>query len=905
MSKRLFLIDGSALAYRSYFAFGKKTLTNSKGVNTSAIFGFTSTIMKILEEEKPDYIGVVFDSHKPTFRHIKYKEYKATREKMPQELVEQLSAIEEIVKAFNIPFIIKEGFEADDIIGTLVVKASKADFESFIVSGDKDFMQLISPNIKMYNLKKGEKEIIDEEEVFKKFGIKPDKIPDIFALTGDTSDNIPGVLGIGEKRAVELINKYSSLENIFQNIDKIPLSSIRENIKKYKEEAILSKELATIDKNVPLDINFEELQVKKPDYKKLLILFKQFEFESLIKKLSIEQEDERNYIIIKNIKEFNELINQLKNSSQFVFDIESTSINPLEAEIVGISFAIKEKEAFYLPLITNDNLFEESNLKEDINYFLDQLKPIFLNENIKKGGQNIKYDILVLSNYGIDVKGIEFDTMVESYLIDPTTRQHNLDFLSIKYLDIKKIPIEDLIKSGKQAKSMREVSIFEVGRYSCEDSDITLRLHNIFLPKLIELNLFSIYKDVEIPLINVLAKMEKAGISIDPSVLQDLSKFLSSQIDIIVDKIYKLAGEEFNINSPKQLAYILYDKLELHKKIGKKQPKKTATGYSTDVSALEKLAQIPEADIVREILEYRTLAKLKNTYADTLPQLINPKTKRIHTSFNQTITATGRLSSSNPNLQNIPIKTELGKVIRKAFIPKDPKNSVIMSADYSQIELRILAHLCNDSELIKTFLEGKDIHKTTASKIFGISEEEVTSEMRNRAKAINFGIIYGMGPQRLAQETKISLNEAENFIKNYFEKYPSIKEYIDRQIKIAKEQGFVTTILGRRRNIEGIESNNPRLKVEAEHIAINTPIQGSAADMIKVAMINIDKKMQELKLESKMILQVHDELVFEVLLDEIEILKKLVTYEMENAIPLKVPLKVEVGIGKNWLEAHQ
>ena len=896
-----YIVDGTAIAYRSYFAFIKNPLINSRGLNTGAIYGFTTVLMKLLRETKPDFLACVFDSKEPTFRHKKFKEYKATREKMPDDMIEQLPYIERIVKGFNVPYLIYPTVEADDIIATLVDKNSEKDLNIFIVSGDKDLMQLVSERIKLFTPKKGgDSEIIDTDAVIKKFGVPPRKMIDLLSLMGDSSDNIPGVPGIGEKTALKLIQQFGTLDDILSNPDKIESKKISDSIKANKNLALLSRELIELEKNVPINNRVEDFKPGKPDEIALSDLFKELEFHSLLEKFEFHEEREersKKYVTITTNELLDDLIKRLKSSDRFVFDTETTGLNPIDSKLVGISFSFEETEAFYLPFLQ-----AEDDEKSPLHFknLIEILKPILEDPKISKGGHNLKFDILVMKNCGVDVRGISFDTMIESYLLDPSARQHNLDLVSLKNLNYKKIPTESLIGKGKDQITMDQVEIAKVAEYSCEDSDITMRLHNFFTPKIKEFGLIKLYETVEIPLVKVLASMEWEGVKIDVELLKKLSEDVEKKLNQIQKEIVNEAGEEFNINSPKQLGNILFEKLKINQVLGIKRVKKTKTGYSTDSAVLESLSAHP---IVNKILEYRNLSKLRSTYLDALPEIVNSKTGRVHTSFNQTITATGRLSSSNPNLQNIPIRTDEGKKIRRAFIPRE-KNWSIVSADYSQIELRILAHLSKDENFINAFKEGADVHRRTAATIFGVDDDKVDAELRFRAKAINFGIIYGMGPQRLARDTKISFEEAQNFINSYFENYPGIRKFIDEQIKFARDNGFVLTLLGRRRAIPDILSNNPGLKINAEHIAVNTPIQGSAADLIKIAMINIQNRIASKNLSSKMILQVHDELVFEAPDDEIIELEKIVTKEMEEAIKLDVPIRVDIKHGKSWYETH-
>ncbi len=893
--KRLFLIDGSALAYRSYFAFIRNPLINSKGENTSAPFGFTNSMMKILREENPDYIAMVFDTKAPTFRHEIFKEYKSTRAKMPEEMESQLPRIREVIEGMNIPVVEMDGFEADDLMGTIAKKAKKMGMEVVLVTGDKDFTQLVDEDIKILNPRRSGEQIetIDHHNVREKFGVPPDKVTDVMGLMGDTSDNVPGVPGIGEKTAKELIQKFGTLEKVLANADKVKRKNVRNNLKEHADIARLSKKLVTIDINVPYKFNLEEFKTKGFDLPKLKEIFKELEFSAFLKEITPEEtKEEVNYKLISNEKEFSELLEKLKEKKEFCLDTETTSLSPVEAQLVGISLCFKKGEAYYIPLGHREN--EDKNLNLDV--VIKGLKDLLEDEKIKKIGQNLKYDLEILEQYQIDLRGITFDTMIASYVSNPSEYQHNLDYLALKFLDHKMIPITDLIGSGKKQKSFAEVPIMDATVYSCEDADFTLRLKEIFQPKLKELKLENLFYEVELPLIGVLAEMELNGVCIDTEYLKEMSNSMQKELTKLEKEIFSIAGKEFNVNSPQQLSQILFEDLKLPPV--KKTEKKTA--LSTDWGVLETLAKIHP--LPKILLDFRQLSKLKSTYVDALPRLISPKTKRIHTSFNQTVTATGRLSSSDPNLQNIPIRTEMGKKIRKAFIPPSD-DFVILSADYSQIEPRILAHFSEDETLTNSFLKGEDIHKRTASEVFGVPISKVTDEQRRLAKTTNFSIMYGVSAYGLSQSTDMTPQEAAAFIEVYFKRYPRVKEYLDSSIERAKESGYATTLLGRRRYIPEINSSNRQKREFAERVAINTPIQGTAADLIKVVMIEIAKEFKMKNIKSKMILQVHDELVFEVHKDELDWIKEIVKDRMENTIELNVPIIVDMKIGKNWLEA--
>jgi DNA polymerase-1 len=892
--KRLFLIDGSAIAYRSYYAFIRNPLINSKGENTSAAFGFTNSMMKILREEKPDYIAMVFDTKAPTFRHELFKDYKSTRAKMPEEMVTQLPRIREVVEGMNLPVIEMDGYEADDVMGTLAVQAKKRELEVVLVTGDKDFLQLVNEDIKVLNPRKSgeEIELIDQNNVANKFGVPAEKVTDVLGLMGDASDNVPGVPGIGEKTAVELVKKFGNLENVLANADKVARKNIRNNLKMHSEIARLSKKLVTIDTSVPYELDLKKFERKEFDLPKLKEVFKELEFTTFLKEITKEEtKEKRRYAWVKNESEFKDFLDDLKKQKEIVLDTETTSLNPVEAELVGLSFCFKKGEAFYLPLG-----HEEKKDNLDLKVVLNGLKKILEDERIKKVGQNLKFDLEVLRQNEIDLKGIDFDTMIASYLLNPSEHQHNLGYLALKYLDHKMIPISDLIGTGKKQKSFASVKVPDACEYSCEDVDYTLRLKEIFQPELKEKALEKLFYEVELPLVEVLAEMELVGVCVDMDYLKNMSRSVQEDLNRLIGEIYALAGREFNINSTQQLSQVLFDHLKLPPM--RKTEKKTA--LSTDFGVLEELAKIHP--LPKLLLDYRQLSKLKSTYIDALPELISKKTGRIHTSFNQTVTATGRLSSSDPNLQNIPIRTELGKKIRKAFIPQS-KDFLILSCDYSQIEPRILAHFSEDKTLMTSFINDEDIHQRTASEVFGVPLSKVTPEQRRLAKTTNFSIMYGVSAYGLSQSTDMTPQEAQAFIDVYFKRYPKVKKYLEESINKAREMGYALTLFGRRRFIPEIESSNRRKREFAERVAINTPIQGSAADLIKIVMIEIFKELKKRKTKTEMILQVHDELVFEVFKEELNWVKEMVKDKMENTVKLKVPIKVDMKVGENWLEA--
>ncbi|MDP2911738.1 MAG: DNA polymerase I, partial [Candidatus Omnitrophota bacterium] len=864
-----------------------------RGQPTNAVYGFILMLRKLMEKEKPGYLGCAFDLKGPTFRHKQFEDYKIHRKPMPDDLISQMSIIKEVISAYNIPVFEKQGFEADDILATIAKNASSQGIDVYIVTGDKDMLQIVDDHIRVYSTHK-DGLIYDNETVKERFsGLGPESITDFIALAGDATDNIPGVTGIGEKTAIELIKEFGSLDNLYANLDKIKSESNRNMLSEQEQSARMSKELACVDKAVPIDIDVNEMRIKEPDQERLLNLFKELEFKNFAREIASSDSDihkEARYKTIANLEDFKDFMAELREQKEFVLDTETTSAEPLRAELVGISFCWKEGKAYYLVLGSGLGA-QGINLKNS----LKELKAILEDEKIKKIGQNIKYDKLVLSNYGIDLKGISFDTMVASYLLNPSRMSHGLDDLAFEYLDHKMTAIEELLGTGKKRITMDMVDAEKVSMYSCGDSDVTLRLKNIFEKELLKKELEKLFNDIELPLVEVLSRIEKNGIKIDVEFLKEASIEMDKELSGLIKDIYRIAGSEFNINSPKQLSHILFEKL------GLPVVKKTKTGASTDVEVLEKLSSLH--GLPKELLRYRELSKLKSTYVDALPELVNKKTGRVHTSFNQTVTATGRLSSSNPNLQNIPVKTEEGRRIRKAFVGE--KGNFIVSADYSQIELRILAHLSKDPELIAAFERDSDVHSHTASLIFGVKEPDVTPEMRSNAKTVNFGIIYGISAFGLSRGLNIDPASAQQFIDSYFERYPRVKLYMEEKIEEARSCGYVTTLFNRRRYIPEIQTGGMREQQQAERIAINTPVQGSAADLIKIAMINIYRKMEKRKFKSLMVSQVHDELVFEVPEDELDEMKDFIKEEMEGAVKLLVPVKVSVQCGKNWLEMEE
>ncbi|WP_313189839.1 DNA polymerase I [Sphingobacterium sp.] len=934
--KKLFLLDGMALIYRAYFALSKTPRITSYGLNTGAIMGFTNTLLDVVNNQKPSHIAVVFDTAAPTNRHLEFEAYKAQREKMPEDLAASIPYIYRLIEGFNIPIITMDGFEADDIIGTLAKKGEKKDYKVYCMTPDKDFGQLVSDNIFIYKPARmgNGAETLGVPEILEKWEINNvHEVIDILGLWGDAVDNIPGIPGIGEKTAKKLIQEFGSIENLIQNTDKLK-GKLKENVENFSEQGLISKKLATILLDVPVELDEKALELEKPNKDLLEPLFVELEFRTLGKRVfgddfsmvensapkagqmdlfavhndanlegskgnqSVEivenpvftnlQNTAHQYILVDSEEKQKELALQLAKEEAFCFDTETTGLDALQAELVGISFSTKAYEGYYIPVSA-----DQDEAQKTVNIF----KEIFENEGIKKIGQNLKYDILLLSRYAVDVKGEFFDTMLAHYLIDPDTR-HNMDYLSETYLNYTPVSITDLIGSkGKNQGNMRDVDVELVKEYASEDADITLQLKNKLAPLLEETSTIALAQKVEFPLLKVLAEVERNGVKVDVDTLQQFSKEIERDVKVLEQQIYEKAGVTFNIASPKQLGEVLFDKLQLDPKA-----KKTKTGqYKTGEDVLLALAN--KSDIVQDILDFRQLQKLKSTYVDALPNLINPNTGLIHTSYNQAVAATGRLSSTNPNLQNIPIRTERGREVRKAFISRN-ENWTLLSADYSQIELRIMAELSQDVNMLEAFKQGLDIHKATAARVYSVSLEEVNSDMRRNAKAVNFGIIYGQSAFGLSQNLGISRKEAAEIIDQYFTQYTGIRKYMGEVIEFAKENGYVETILKRRRYLRDINSANMTVRGFAERNAINAPIQGSAADLIKIAMINIQKDIAERGLEGKMIMQVHDELVFDVPNHEISEFKSIIENRMKNAIEMQVPIEIEIGEGRNWLEAH-
>ncbi len=890
-SKKIFLIDGSAFLYRAFHAI--RSLSTSKGHPTNATFGFTRILLKLLKDNSPEYAVVMFDVKGPTFRHKLYDQYKANRPPMPEELAVQIPDIKRVIEALNIPIIEKLGFEADDLVGTYSKLAQEKGFDVVMVTGDKDFIQLITEKCTLWDPMKDT--LSDMNKIKEDMGINPLQFIDVLGLAGDTSDNIPGAKGVGPKTAIKLIAEFGSIKNLYENLDSIKSrKKLYENILFDKDKVLLSRDLATIDLLVPVKKPIEDFKLEPFDRKKAFELFQEFEFKILAAEFAQKADKtEKIYKLITTIKELEKLAHVLENKQIFAIDTETTSKHPTKADLVGISFSFRENQGFYIPI--SHKGFEECEQpsKEEI---LRIFKPLLENPDIKKVGQNIKYDYIVLSRFGITMEGIAFDTMIASYLLNPSVRGHSLDKIAMDLFGYKTISYEEITGKGKSQINFQDVPISQAVDYACEDADITFMAYLEFKKQIKDKGFLSLMETIEVPLIRVLADMEIQGIKVDTDVLKKLSITFDIELKNLEKEIYSLAGEEFNINSSQQLGVILFEKLNL--KTQKKTKKKT--GYSTDVEVLTKLA--PSHELPEKLLRYRTLGKLKSTYVDSLQKLINKESGRIHTSFNQTITVTGRLSSSKPNLQNIPIRKKEGKKIREAFIPKE--GHTLISADYSQIELRVLAHCAEDKILIEAFNNGEDIHTRTALEIFQVLPQFVTEDLRSQAKTINFGIVYGMSGFRLANDLSISRKMAQAYIDNYFKRYCGVKKFIDTTIEDTKKTCEVQTIFGRKRRLDDINSSNANLRNFAQRAAVNTPIQGSAADLIKLAMIKMDAALRKNKLASKMLLSVHDEIIFETPFEEKDQLIELAKTVMENVHPLKVPLEVNFGSGENWAVAH-
>jgi DNA polymerase I len=886
----LYLIDGSAYIYRAYHAV--RGLSNSSGLATNATFGFTRMLIKLMQDRAPRYVAMFFDAKGPTFRHERFASYKANRPPMPDDLVQQLPWIRKVTEAFNIPVYEQSGYEADDLIGTLARRAEKNGFRVVMVTGDKDFMQLVSERCTIWDPMKDK--IIDPAVIREAFDLEARQMIDVMGLSGDTADNIPGVPGIGQKTAVKLIQTFGSMDGVYDGIETITAKKQKEKLLQFKDQALLSRELVTIDRNAPVAFDPVDLKTKSPDDEALTRLFAELEFRQLQQEYAPQGEPvERRYAAIMDENALEELVGRLERADRFALDTETTSQDPMQARLVGLSFSMAPAEAFYIP-VAHNYLGAPPQLSRDA--VLARLRPVLADPTIEKIGQNIKYDWMVLRRHGADLAGVDFDTMVASYLIDPGKRAHGLDQIALDFLGHKNISYAEVAGKGKAAVTFDQVTIDKAIPYACEDADITLAAHDVFVPLLQESGLTDLMKQVEMPLLPVLMGMEMTGVCVDRDRLHDLSKSFAGQLDTLEREIHDLAGETFNINSSQQLGHILFEKLNLP--VQKKTKKKT--GYSTDVEVLTTLARSHELPAL--VLRHRTLAKLKSTYADALLDMIHAETGRIHTSFNQTVAATGRLSSSNPNLQNIPIRTEEGREIRKAFVPR--QGWTFLSADYSQIELRILAHCSEDPILIQAFKDDEDIHTRTAAEVFQVFPQMINDDLRRQAKAINFGIIYGMSAYGLARELEISNKMAQTYIDHYFARYHGVKAFIDKTIETAHETRQTSTLLGRIRKLPDIASTNRNVRQFAERTAINTPIQGTAADLIKLAMINVDRALRKKNMKTAMLLSVHDEMIFEVPPDECDEANDLVRKEMETVWDLAVPLKVNLACGQNWAEAH-
>ena len=922
--EKLFLLDAYALIYRAYYAFIKNPRINSKGFNTSAIMGFVNTLEDVLKKEQPTHIGIAFDPAGPTFRHEAYQQYKAQREETPEVIRLSVPIIKDIIRAYRIPILEVSGYEADDVIGTLATEAGRQGIRTYMMTPDKDYGQLVSDNVFMYRPKYGDKEfeVMGVEEVKAKFDIQsPAQVIDMLGLMGDTADNIPGCPGVGEKTAQKLIAQFGSIENLLDHTGELK-GAIKTKVETNREQILFSKFLATIKTDVPIALDMDGLKREEPDKDELKRIFEDLEFRSLLERVlgtdkkmaasspsvqgdlfgfftpeSTEASENSNltklddlvfdYQLIDTEEKEDQLLQNILTQPILSLDTETTGTDPIRAELVGISFAYAENQAFYVPVPAD---------RTEAQRIVDKFKPVFENPQTLKVGQNIKYDMLVLANYGVEIQGPMFDTMIAHYVLQPELH-HGMDYLAEIYLHYETIKIEELIgPKGKNQKNMRDLDPANIYRYACEDADVTLKLKNVLEKELKQNDAEALFRDIEMPLVPVLAYMERNGVRIDTEALKETSRHFTARMNQIEEEVHRLAGVEFNIASPKQVGEVLFDRLKIVDK-----PKKTKTGqYVTSEEVLESLKG--KHEIVEKILEHRGLKKLLGTYIDALPQLINPETGHIHTSFNQTVTATGRLSSSNPNLQNIPVRNEDGKEIRKAFIPDE--GCEFFSADYSQIELRIMAHLSGDPHMIEAFRANQDIHAATAAKIYKEKLEDVTREQRSKAKTANFGIIYGISVFGLAERLGIDRKEAKELIDGYFENYPHVKEYMDSSIQSARQKGYIETVFHRRRYLPDINSRNAVVRGYAERNAINAPIQGSAADIIKVAMIRIYRRFREEGIRSKMILQVHDELNFSVVPEEKEKVQQIVIAEMESAYKMKVPLLADCGWGKNWLEAH-
>ena len=924
--KKLFLLDGHALVYRAHFAFINRPLINSKGVNTSAVMGFTRTLWDLMRDQNPTHIAVAFDLSTPTFRHEMYEPYKANREEQPEDIVVAIPYIEAIVEAFNIPIVTLDGYEADDIIGTLSKQAEKENFQVYMVTPDKDFGQLVSENIFLYKPSRQGNgvDIMGVPEILKKWKVEQvEQVVDMLGLQGDSVDNIPGVPGIGPKTAAKLLAQFHSVEELVDRTDQLK-GKQKERLEEHREQALLSKKLAVINTESPIEFDAARYQIDPPDKDRLAEIFKELEFRTLSEQILGEDKvpdsgaqgdlfsqdsgpskvkappahsvadknignTEHQYHLVDTEEQRAGLLQKLLDADAFCFDTETTGVDATQAELVGMSFAIEPHEAYYVPVPAE----YEAAVR-----IVQQFKAVFENQETTKVAQNLKYDALILRHYGVEVKGYYFDTMIAHYLLEPELR-HNMNYLSETYLKYQPVSIESILgKKGKKQKNMRDIAPSDVVDYAAEDADVTLQLKEYLAPKLEEEGFQKLYDEIEAPLVRALVNIEHEGIKVDADFLKAYSQELTKEIAEIQGEIHEMAGVEFNVASPKQVGEILFEHMGLPYRF-----KKTKSGqYSTSEDKLAELAA--DYPIVDKILDYRGLTKLKSTYVDALPKLVNPRTGRIHSSFNQALTATGRLSSNDPNLQNIPIRTPEGAKVREAFVPRD-KDHILLAADYSQIELRLIAEISGDKAMLEAFQSGKDIHSATAARVFGVPYDEVSREHRYRAKTVNFAIIYGAGATNLSQQLDIKRAEAKELIEQYFQRYPGLKKFMDDTVEQARKQGFVKTIMGRRRYLRDIDSRNGVLRSHAERNAINTPVQGSAADMIKIAMVDINEAFEKQQFKSKMILQVHDELVFDAHKDELETIKPIIEEKMKYALPdLKVPILVEMGEGQNWREAH-
>ena len=899
----LYLIDGSALVYRSHFAFIRNPLINSKGQLVSAIYGFMNALLRLLIDRSPDQVAVVMDTPEKTFRHERYPEYKATREKMPDDLATQLPVIDELVEALGIPILRQAGFEADDIIGTLAQKAAQDNARVVILTGDKDFAQLVTDEIQIYDPRNDV--TWTPEYVLEKWGVPPEGIIDLLGLMGDSSDNVPGVPGVGPKTAVKLLVEYHSIAELYDRINDIRNPKLQQKLKDNEEQALLSRELVTIRTDMEVATDWENLEPREPDWDRTRGSLQELELFSLLKSMeeyrahrgggaaSVEAAEKR-YRTINRMDDIADLVNDLLQQELVSFDLETTSLDVITTEIVGIAFSWEADQGVYVALQFPEEI-PGTLTSDDVMEVLTRLKPFWDSEEVGKTGHNLKFDLAVLQSHQVQVAGIVFDSQLAAYLVNPGGRGYGMDDLSQQYLGYQPVPIKDLIGEGKDPLTMDAVPLDKIGFYAAEDADVTYQLTCKLREQLVAKKLGDLLDEIELPLMGVLLQMERHGVYVDTGFLGEMSDRLGEEMTRLEAEIYAEAGEEFNINSTQQLGHILFEKQ------GIPPVRKTKTGYSTDVNVLQALAS--KHAIPRLILEFRQLSKLKSTYTDALPKLVHPVTGRIHSSFNQTIAATGRLSSTNPNFQNIPIRTELGRDIRKAFTPQKA-GWRILSADYSQIELRLMAHYSGDETLVTAFRNGEDIHSATAAKVFGTDLFGVTDEQRRQAKVVNFGIMYGAGPFRMSNELGISRGEAAELIDSYFNTYPGIRRYIDSTLEFAREHKFVETLYGRRRPVPDIDASNRMTREGAERVAINTPIQGSAADIIKLAMVEVQRRLTAEALKTKMILQVHDELVFECPATELDELKQLVKEAMETVRKLQVPLVVDMGEGDNWLEAH-